>query len=103
MTPNRNAHSSVGKIIAVRARDGLKRYAIYTHVQPCDLAYRLPQMLFRLPIVDVVGAEPTHARNISALGGHQWRINKSVQVDTYTIGAFQTLHLPRFGCISRMH
>ena len=83
-TTVRNAHSSVGDIIASPARNAPIRYAIYSQVQPCDLSYRLPHMSVPWPILDVIGMEPSPDQRITALGGHQFGLNKLAQDDFYT-------------------
>ena len=75
------ANDSLGKIITSHAFDGIRRYSIYSQLQLCDLG------IIHWPLIYEIGAEPTFAQKIVALGGHPFWLNKSLQNDAYTADA----------------
>ena len=75
----KNSHDSRGEIITAHAFDGVRRYSMYSQVQPCDFKVAL-LLNAECPIVD-------GERLIVALGGHPFWMNKHSQGDTYTLGA----------------
>ena len=87
----RHSTTSVGRIVTTHARDGPRRYSIYSQVQPCDLSYQLPHMLVGWPIVSGTGSEPTPAQQTVALGGHPFWLSKVNQDDFYTLGALSNV------------
>ena len=80
-----SANDSLGKIIASHAFDGIRRYSIYSQVQPCDLVGI--NNFARRPLIYDIGSEPTFAQKIAALVGRPFWFNKSLQNDSYSADA----------------
>lgn len=82
----RNAPPPWGGIITTLAWDEIRRYSIYSQVQPCDLKIS-PLLNISWPIVDGIGYQPANAQKIVALGGHPFWPNQLSQDDSYTLDA----------------
>ena len=77
-----SANDSLGEIIASHAFDGIRRYSIYSQVQPCDLTGI--NSFVRWSLVRDIGSVPTFAQKIVALGGRPFWLNKYLQYDSYS-------------------
>ena len=61
-----SANDSLGEIITSHAFDGVRRYSIYSQVQPCDLVGI--NNFARWPLIYDIGSEPTFARKNRSSG-----------------------------------
>ena len=77
----KSVNDPLGKIITSHDFDGIRRYPIYSQIQSFDLG------IIRWPLIYDIGAEPTFAQKITALGGHPFWLNKSLQNDSYSADA----------------
>ena len=87
----RNSTSSVCRIVTTHAREGPRRYSIYSQDQACDISYQLPHMMVAWPIMSDTGNEPTPAQKTVALGGHPFWMSKVQQGDFYTLDALPNI------------